>query len=48
MVVQLALGFVVGGPNPGRADMAMAPPTTVAGPEFEPPTYSSTVGCVTI
>ena len=38
MVMQLTANFLVGGSNPGRANMAVAPPTTVDRPGFEPPT----------
>ena len=38
MVKQLTEAFLVGGLNPGRANIAAAPQTTVDQPGFEPPT----------
>ena len=48
MVMQPIAVFLVGGSNPGWANMAAAPPATVDRPGFEPPTQNSAVGYVTI
>ena len=48
MVMQPTADCLVGGSNPGQANMAAAPPTTVDRQGFELPTYNSAVCCVTI
>ena len=48
MVMQPTAEFLVSGSNPGQAKTAAAPAATVDRPGFEPPTYNSAVGCITI
>ena len=47
-VMQPTADFFVAGSNPGRANMAAAPPMTVDRQGFEPPIKKSAAGCVTI
>ena len=48
MVMQPTADYLVGGSNPGRVNMAAAPPTTVDRPGFQLPTYNPAVSCGTI
>ena len=48
MVMQPTADFLVGGSNPGRANMAAALAMTVDRQGFEPPTQKSAARCVTI
>ena len=48
MVMQPTANFLVGGLNPGRANMAAVPAMTVNRQGFEPPTQKCAAGCVTI
>ena len=48
MVMQPTANFFVAGSNPGRANMAAAPPMTVDRQGFEPPTKKPAASCVTI
>ena len=48
MVMPPTADFLVPGSNPGRANMAAAPPMTVDRQGFEPPTKKNAAGCVTI
>ena len=47
MAMQPTTDLLVGGSNPGSANMAAVPPA-VDRPGFEPPTQNYAVGCVTI
>ena len=48
MVMQPTADLLVGGANPGRANMAAGPPITVDRQGFQPLTKKSAPRCVTI